>query len=1134
MDLPKKTLLMTIFVVLFSVIASGGGGEIVQFGKNDYLRYIRSDMGVGTSFSEYELCNPTLTDFTAISKQQQYFDWKFIIDKGNVGETWFMRYADYTCPHIDHYDKDCTVINITKNGTKIQECTETAVYVNGVCQKWQRFEPIGFEYKSKKCELIRIYARHDLAYGKRVRIDNVLSFAGYKYDEYVWWDMNYNWKNNLTEQTGQTFLADNFTEIRVNTSEMIAAGQMNIDCSDLRIVNSTGNETERTVKNCNQINTSVFVNFTSTGAPYEMYHGFPAAGTPTDYNYSYFIDSSGWGWDSYTDLFDMSTDALWTKSGAVDMLVSGSDWWTGSIYGNRSLSLNDTNAGGNEIIYNHGSDPAIAIVKFRIKFVVGNGDPYFMIIEDDGGSNELIYLNVNFASGLMFYYYNGGATQTIAQVALNSWYNFTLQINDNSNVFNISVSNYTNQTDSWSFAATGQAFRDAAAHARRFVIDTGGVNKWYIDDFQVIETSMTEQPRLSLEPQETSPAGTITIVLNEPTNGTYGTNTVTINGTTSIMGNVSYSTNLGTNVTIDNVTNAFETTSGVMAEGGNNIWVYAEDDTNPSVVDDSRVFFLLDLSPPTITIEDPTGFYTENVSIPLNYNVTDKYSLIDDCWYSIDNAVTNTTIASCANATISPVTAGTHNLILYTNDTVGHENSSKASFYYYPYNEFHANDSVTDAIITDFSIEILETSQTFLTANGTIHIPLNVTGYGSRTFRFVSPAFNTTDISFTLDNTSRLNATAFMYPSSLSVSVYDETDAGVDAWTNLTFNITVINTTQSTTWYDQSVFFEYTNSTPTGEVTIDISADGYRPRRYYETVYANNVNSFLAFLLKDADAAYVRFHIRTVTESPIESALVIAQRFLNSSWQDVGQQYSDVGGTAAIYLNPFSTYRINVTRTGYESVEIELVPSSTDYRIYLNLAGGLDIFDSAASNITMTFTPTDISLNITTHEFVCDVNSLDDSLDYVGFNITHYNGTVFFYNSTTTSSGVRLNTSINLTAENGTNLTAICFFKKTGFFQVNTTRRYIIYNETAGYLGDLMDSITDAGFSEAGLGLISIVITMLVSGYVGQFTRSGISGAVVGMIVLAVFTFYFGWFDWLVYSFILTLLGAIVYLRGGI
>jgi len=95
----------------------------------------------------------------------------------------------------------------------------------------------------------------------------------------------------------------------------------------------------------------------------------------------------------------------------------------------------------------------------------------------------------------------------------------------------------------------------------------------------------------------------------------------------------------------------------------------------------------LDTTAPTIDLTDPkTQNYADNNSIELNYTVADSLIGIDSCWYKVinstgDEIISNTTLPDCLNITFSlPGGDIDYTLTLYSNDSVGNENSSSVTF----------------------------------------------------------------------------------------------------------------------------------------------------------------------------------------------------------------------------------------------------------------------------------------------------------------------------------------------------------------------------------------------------------------------------------------------------------------------
>lgn len=86
-----------------------------------------------------------------------------------------------------------------------------------------------------------------------------------------------------------------------------------------------------------------------------------------------------------------------------------------------------------------------------------------------------------------------------------------------------------------------------------------------------------------------------------------------------------------------------------------------------------------DSEAPALAIQSPINATYNSSSVPLNFTVSDTGSGVSFCWYSLDGG-SNTSLPSCGNASLSPLSQGSHTLIVYANDSAGNYNSSSVSF----------------------------------------------------------------------------------------------------------------------------------------------------------------------------------------------------------------------------------------------------------------------------------------------------------------------------------------------------------------------------------------------------------------------------------------------------------------------
>jgi hypothetical protein len=88
----------------------------------------------------------------------------------------------------------------------------------------------------------------------------------------------------------------------------------------------------------------------------------------------------------------------------------------------------------------------------------------------------------------------------------------------------------------------------------------------------------------------------------------------------------------------------------------------------------------IDTTPPTITIISPENKTYYATSIPLTFTVNEPTSW---CGYSLDGKA-NVTLPGCANKTITGLSNGQHNIMVYANDTSGNMGSSSKVYFKIP------------------------------------------------------------------------------------------------------------------------------------------------------------------------------------------------------------------------------------------------------------------------------------------------------------------------------------------------------------------------------------------------------------------------------------------------------------------
>ena len=381
------------------------------------------------------------------------------------------------------------------------------------------------------------------------------------------------------------------------------------------------------------------------------------------------------------------------------------------------------------------------------------------------------------------------------------------------------------------------------------------------------------------------------------------------------------------------------------------------------------------------------------------------------------------------------------------------------------------------------------------------------------------------------------NATnTFVYPGQYEVCLTVEDDAGnsdqhcvnvtvngfaIDVWNEKTlaaipnWSATISNSTVSYTYGPENNTWVWDNFTgiPTGSVTIVVSATGYVLRTYY-AVY--NVGSYIyldAYLLDSASGVYPVFIVREAAEyTPIEGAILTFSKSISGAWETVGQATADATGTAQVYLNPDTTYRLVITFTGCTTyTTTAFTPISTTYVITLD-CGSTASYISVDDILYMEIYPTTTNAipwdgTIT---FVC--NDPWSNVDWYNMTIVHTNGTLLFtQNGTSAACGIIEEDVDNLGTTNHTEFIVYGYVYRNG--QLYQTHR--IYGITAslvgGFGGAMYDMRPDLDANVPGFGsdwtyLLALFlvggVTIGASMYVGW--GAGLLGAVALALMVAI------------------------------
>jgi len=137
-----------------------------------------------------------------------------------------------------------------------------------------------------------------------------------------------------------------------------------------------------------------------------------------------------------------------------------------------------------------------------------------------------------------------------------------------------------------------------------------------------------------------------------------------------------YNLNYGNNITLSNCLN---TTLNFSSNGSFIINVYSND-TQGEVSSSLVSFFLLNTVPLISIVSPQEGTtYGTNVSIKLNFSVSDNENNLAKCWYKINNG-NNVTIVNCQNTSFNVSSDGNYIIQIFANDSLGEIGSDSTNF----------------------------------------------------------------------------------------------------------------------------------------------------------------------------------------------------------------------------------------------------------------------------------------------------------------------------------------------------------------------------------------------------------------------------------------------------------------------
>lgn len=199
--------------------------------KSQFLELIENNVNVVGGYTIYNVCNPTDSDINA-----NMFDVVYDIKKGSLIDTNMEILTDVEKPKIE-YQEVCVDKTKDKNGTQTteKECSYSQITSVSKFKEWVKLDKASTKFDKGKCYQIKVSGRWKPAFKNQISIDNIVSYAGFTYPEFAWWNVSYDHYVNIT--------LSNTSKIVTNHRLQLLRNQVlpqNDNWCGIAIINETG------------------------------------------------------------------------------------------------------------------------------------------------------------------------------------------------------------------------------------------------------------------------------------------------------------------------------------------------------------------------------------------------------------------------------------------------------------------------------------------------------------------------------------------------------------------------------------------------------------------------------------------------------------------------------------------------------------------------------------------------------------------------------------------------------------------------------------------------------------------------------------------------------------------------------
>lgn len=372
---------------------------------------------------------------------------------------------------------------------------------------------------------------------------------------------------------------------------------------------------------------------------------------------------------------------------------------------------------------------------------------------------------------------------------------------------------------------------------------------------------------------------TPTIQTNLTNGAYYDHDNISVSVNTTSLVNMSYSINNNAFTSICN--NCNDTNLYInFSEGQNNV-SFKSIDVNGQAHNNLTIY--IDTINPSLTVTNDTSYSSYTIDFSSIVSCSDTN--LDYCNITIDNG----DVISYTNNSYTFTYNGNHTFNVTAVDLAGNTNSSTGNLLLInPEQQIWFYDIEGSAYITNFTINGSSYTNRF-------NFSVFDYDYGTHSFLFASPGFETGTFSVALSNTSDINTTINIQQARFLIYLYDADTNSLITGSNFSLVLEGIlgyNFTTSTS------FFNISNAIALGEYLGIISSDDYETEEIYFTFEGNATQSINAYLIPSnyTNLGFITIQAYQSDNTPYQYIQAYAKEWFASSSAFLKVEETQTGG----------------------------------------------------------------------------------------------------------------------------------------------------------------------------------------------------------------------------------------------